>query len=92
MQAGVFASSGGRAAAPAFPAGVTNGNGGGIGQLLHNREFGISQGFDIKVNRERAAVSTSFGISGLTTLLALLVGLWAVDRYVLDVPGIGKGA
>lgn len=57
-----------------------------------NEGVGLTSGVELNVDPRTASVSTSFGVSGLTTLLALLFGVWALDRYVLDVPGIGRGA
>ncbi|MGE4116234.1 MAG: hypothetical protein AB7G36_18860 [Candidatus Nanopelagicales bacterium] len=50
--------------------------------LSSNASFSPSSGVE---------VGGSFGLSGLLTVAVLLAGLVALDRYVLDVPGVGGG-
>ena len=56
-----------------------------------DRTWGV--GFDaasnVQVSRQDASVSGSVGVSGLLTLVLLVGALVALDRYVLDVPGVG---
>lgn len=45
----------------------------------------------LALDRGGVQVGGSFGLSGLMTVAVLLLALLALDRYVLDVPGVGKG-
>jgi hypothetical protein len=56
----------------------------GVGPRLAGA--GVSGGLD--VSRESLSARASF--TGLTGLLLLLGAVWAIDRYVLDVPGVGS--
>lgn len=49
--------------------------------------FAVEHGMGVELSSQRAAVSANVGISGVTALLVLLAGLWAVDRYVM--PAVG---
>jgi hypothetical protein len=56
-----------------------------------NQGVGVRSGVEFSLDPNAANVSTSFGVSGLAALVGALVALWALDRYVVDVPGIGRG-
>ena len=57
--------------------------------LTTNRSVGVSSEFALNADHKKAEVRTSFGATGLGTLAVLVAGLWALDRYVLDAPGLG---
>ncbi|MCK9485569.1 MAG: hypothetical protein M0R73_02545 [Dehalococcoidia bacterium] len=49
-----------------------------------------SLGFDgrAELNRERARLGGEVRLNGMVGVLAAIAAVWAVDRYVLDVPFI----
>lgn len=57
-----------------------------------NRGVGLSSGVELSVDPQAANVTTRFGVSGVLTLVGIFAALWALDRYVVDVPGIGRGS
>lgn len=85
VPAGVFAGGGGRTA-PAFPS-LTSGP-----APFANRTYGVGLSSEVnaEVSRTGVTVGGTFGVSGLVTFLLMLGGLLLVDRYVVDVPGVGK--
>ncbi len=50
--------------------------------------FGVQHSASVHLSPERASVSGSVGLSGVTALLVALGGLWALDRYVLPAAGV----
>jgi len=45
--------------------------------------FGVQHQVGVELSTERAAVSGSFGVTGVAAAVMALAGLWALDRYVL---------
>ncbi|GMU39450.1 MAG: hypothetical protein AMXMBFR23_03160 [Chloroflexota bacterium] len=85
ISGGVFANGGGRSAphSPALTGGATP---------FANRTYGVGVSSEVNAQLSRSGVKVggSFGVSGLVTFLLMLGGLLVVDRYVVDVPGVGK--
>lgn len=86
-----------------YPAGTNAGGGfGGLGTFLMDtangpgvvadRTYGVGfeTGGGVEVSRQNARVTGSVSVSGIATLVVGVLALLALDRYVLDVPGIGK--
>jgi hypothetical protein len=56
----------------------------GLGPRL--RQAGVSGGLDVSGGNVTARAS----FSGIVGLLTLLGAVWAIDRYVVNVPGVGS--
>jgi len=55
-----------------------------------DRTFGVEFSGAADASTRGVTASGTFGVSGLVTLAMFVAGLFLVDRYVVDVPGIGK--
>lgn len=90
--AGAWSGGGRRPGSAGLPP-ATNGLGGTTfaDRMAGLSPVSVSASSNLALSREGVQVGGSFGLTGLMTAGVLLVALLALDRYVLDVPGVGKG-